>query len=215
MIELYTAATPNGRKISIALEELGLPYSVHRIEIGKGDQHSPEFTRLSPNQKIPAIVDQETGISLFESGAILLYLASKTGRLLPQGEEAYWATIQWLMWQKGGFGPMLGQALHFLKFNPGKSEYAEARFREEATRLYGVLDARLAERPYIAGEEYTIADIASWPWAARHEMQFIDLAQYPNVLRWYLSIAARPAVQRGWAVPIPEEVPMPRGYRDD
>jgi len=215
MIELYTAATPNGRKISIALEELGLKYSVHRIDISKGDQNSPEFTRISPNQKIPAIVDTETGISLFESGAILLYLATRTGRLLPQDPESYWATIQWLMWQKGGFGPMLGQALHFLKFNPGKSEYAEARFRDETRRLYGVLDARLADRPYLAGDAYTIADIASWPWAARHEMQFIDLDEFPNVLRWYLSIAARPAVQSGWAVPIPEEVPLPRGHRDD
>lgn len=215
MIELYTWATPNGRKISIALEELGLPYRVHKINISKGDQHSPEFTRISPNQKIPAIVDQETGISLFESGAILLYLATKTGQLLPEGQEAYWATIQWLMWQKGGFGPMLGQTHHFMKFNPGRSEYAEQRYYKETERLYGVLDARLAERPYIAGEEYTIADIASWPWAARHDMHFIDLDRFPNVLRWYLSIAARPAVQRGWAVPIPEEVPLPRGHRDD
>ena len=215
MIDLFTWATPNGRKISIALEELELPYRVHKIDIVKGDQHSAEFTRISPNQKIPAIVDTDTGISLFESGAILMYLADKAGRLLPAEGAAHWATLQWLMWQKGGFGPMLGQAHHFLKFNPGKSEYAEDRYHRETRRLYGVLDAQLAERPYIAGEEYTIADIASWPWAARHEMHFIDLDHYPNVLRWYLSIAARPAVQRGWAVPIPEDVPLPRGHRDD
>ncbi len=215
MIDLYTWATPNGRKVSIALEELELPYTVHKIDINKGDQRSEAFTRISPNQKIPAIVDHETGISLMESGAILIYLAGKAGRLLPREHDAYWATIQWLMWQKGGFGPMLGQAHHFLKFNPGKSEYAEDRYRRETERLYGVLDTQLAERPFVAGDEYTIADIASWPWAARHEMHFIDLERYPNVLRWYLTIAERPAVQRGWAVPIPEEVPLPRGYRDD
>jgi GST-like protein len=214
MIDLYTWATPNGRKISIALEELGLPYRVHAIDINKGDQHSEEFTRISPNQKIPAIVDHDTGITLMESGAILFYLADKTGCLLPKEPEAYWNTIQWLMWQKGGFGPMLGQANHFLKFNPGKSAYAEQRYLGEAERLYGVLDRQLAGQPWVAGEEYTIADIATWPWAARHDMHLVDLEHFPNVKRWYLSIADRPAVQRGWEVPIPAEVPRP-GEHDD
>lgn len=214
MIDLYTWATPNGRKVSILLEELGLPYTVHKIDISKGEQKLPEFTRISPGQKIPAIVDNETRISLMESGAILMYLAQKAGRLLPEDPAGYWQTVQWLMWQKSQFGPMLGQALHFLKFNRGKSEYAEDRFSAEAHRLYGVLDRRLEERSYVAGDEFTIADIAIWPWAARHDFQSVDLHDYPNALAWYLSIARRPAVQAGWAVPIPEEVPIPRRHDD-
>jgi len=211
MIELYTWATPNGRKVSIALEELGLPYQVHAIDISRGDQHTPEFTAISPNQKIPALVDRETGIALMESGAILLYLAEKAGRLLPAEPKQHWATIQWLMWQKGGLGPMLGQAHHFLKFNPGKSSYAEERYHREAQRLYGVLDRQLAAGEYIAGDEYTIADIASFPWVSRFEFQSIDLADYPNVRAWYLRTARRPAVIAGYAVPIPDKVPMPPG----
>jgi len=211
MIELYTWATPNGRKVSIALEELGLPYQVHAIDISRGDQHTPEFTAISPNQKIPALVDRETGIALMESGAILLYLAEKAGRLLPSEPKQHWATIQWLMWQKGGLGPMLGQAHHFLKFNPGKSSYAEERYHREAQRLYGVLDRQLAAGEYIAGDEYTIADIASFPWVSRFEFQSIDLADYPNVRAWYLRTARRPAVIAGYAVPIPDKVPMPPG----
>lgn len=211
MIDLYTWATPNGRKISIALEELGLPYEVHPVNIGQGEQFSAEFSEISPNQKIPAIVDRETGIRLMESGAILMYLAQKVGKLLPADPAIYWDTIQWLMWQKGGFGPMLGLALHYLKFNRGKSEYSEARYEKETHRLYGVLDRRLSGREYIVGGEYTIADIASWPWVARHEFQTVDLNDYPNVLDWYLRIAARPAVQAGWSVPVPDEVPMPKG----
>jgi GST-like protein len=210
MIDLYTWATPNGRKISIALEELGLPYKVHPINITKGEQHGAEFTAISPNQKIPAIVDLETGTSLMESGAILLYLAQKAGKLLPSEPEKYWQTIQWLMWQKGGFGPMLGLALHYLKFNRGKSEYSEARYEKETHRLYGVLDRQLDGRDYIVANDYTIADIASWPWVARHEFQTVDLHDYPNVLAWYLRIADRPAVQAGWAVPVPDSVPMPK-----
>jgi GST-like protein len=210
MIDLYTWATPNGRKISIALEELGLPYKVHPINITKGEQHGAEFTAISPNQKIPAIVDLETGISLMESGAILLYLAQKAAKLLPSEPEKYWQTIQWLMWQKGGFGPMLGLALHYLKFNRGKSEYSEARYEKETHRLYGVLDRQLDGRDYIVANDYTIADIASWPWVARHEFQTVDLHDYPNVLAWYLRIADRPAVQAGWAVPVPDSVPMPK-----
>jgi GST-like protein len=209
MIELYTWSTPNGRKVSIALEELGLSYRVHAIDISRGDQHTAEFTAISPNQKIPAIVDDESGISLMESGAILLYLAEKTGRLLPAAPKQRWATIQWLMWQKGGLGPMLGQAHHFLKFNPGKSSYAEERYHREAKRLYGVLDRQLAASEFVAGDRYTIADIASFPWVSRFEFQGIDLGEFPHVHAWYLRIARRPAVVAGYAVPVAEEVPMP------
>ena len=211
MIDLYTWATPNGRKISIALEELGLPYEVHPINISEGEQFSTEFSAISPNQKIPAIVDRENGIRLMESGAILMYLAQKAGKLLPADPVKYWETIQWLMWQKGGLGPMLGLALHYLKFNPGKSAYSEERFQKETHRLYGVLDRALSGRDFIVDGEYTIADIASWPWVARHEFQNVDLNDYPNVLAWYLRIAERPAVHAGWAVPVPDEVPMPKG----
>lgn len=210
MIDLYTWATPNGRKISIALEEFGLPYEVHAINITRGEQFSPEFTEISPNQKIPAIVDRETGVKLMESGAILLYLARKTGKLLPADQAKYWETIQWLMWQKSALGPMLGLALHYLKFNRGKSEYSEARYEKETHRLYGVLNRQLDGRDFIVGDEYTIADIASWPWVARHEFQTVDLHDYPAVLDWYLRIAGRPAVKAGWAVPVPDEVPMPK-----
>jgi GST-like protein len=209
MIDLYTWSTPNGRKVSIALEELRLAYKVHPVNIFEGQQRSPEFTAISPNQKIPAIVDQKTGIALMESGAILLYLANKAGKLLPQEPQKYWDTIQWLMWQKGGLGPMLGQAHHFLKFNPGKSSYAEARYHEEAQRLYGVLDRQLARREFIAGGEYTIADIATFPWVSRFDFQRIDLRDFPNVLDWYLRIARRPAVVRGYSVPNPDKVPLP------
>jgi GST-like protein len=211
MIDLYTWATPNGRKISIALEELGLPYEVHPINIGEGEQFSTEFSTISPNQKIPAIVDRENGIRLMESGAILMYLAQKAGKLLPAEPKKYWETIQWLMWQKGGLGPMLGLALHYLKFNPGRSAYSEERYQKETYRLYGVLDRALSGRDFIVDGEYTIADIASWPWVARHEFQNVDLNDYPNVLTWYLRIAERPAVRAGWAVPVPDEVPMPKG----
>lgn len=210
MIDLYTWATPNGRKISIALEELGLPYEVHPINISEGEQFSTEFSAISPNQKIPAIVDRENGIRLMESGAILMYLAQKAGKLLPADPVKYWETIQWLMWQKGGLGPMLGLALHYLKFNPGKSAYSEERYQKETHRLYGVLDRALSGRDFIVDAEYTIADIASWPWVARHEFQNVDLNDYPNVLAWYLRIAERPAVHAGWAVPVPDEVPMPK-----
>ncbi len=214
MIDLYTWATPNGRKVSIALEELGLPYKVHAVNITRGEQFSADFTEISPNQKIPAIFDRENGIKLMESGAILLYLAQKTGRLLPSDHNLYWQTIQWLMWQKGGLGPMLGLALHYLKFNRGKSEYSEARYEKEAHRLYRVLNRQLEGREYLVNEEYTIADIACWPWVARHEFQTVDLNDYPNVLSWYLRIAQRPAVQAGWSVPVPDEVPMPGGAED-
>ena len=209
MIELHTWSTPNGRKVSIMLEEVGLPYSVHPVDIGKNEQFNPAFLKISPNNRIPAIVDRDNGMSLFESGAILMYLAEKTGKLWPKTGEAHWRTVEWLMWQMGGFGPMLGQAHHFLKFNVGKAPYAEERYGTETKRLYGVLDRRLAEVEYVAGD-YSIADISIWPWASRFEWQQIDLQQFPNVLRWYRAIAARPAVQKGYHVPVQQpSIPMP------
>ncbi len=209
MIELHTWSTPNGRKVSIMLEEVGHPYSVHPVDIGKNEQFNPAFLKISPNNRIPAIVDRDNGMSLFESGAILMYLAEKTGKLWPKTGEAHWRTVEWLMWQMGGFGPMLGQAHHFLKFNVGKAPYAEERYGTETKRLYGVLDRRLAEVEYVAGD-YSIADISIWPWASRFEWQQIDLQQFPNVLRWYRAIAARPAVQKGYHVPVQQpSIPMP------
>ncbi len=204
-LDLYTWTTPNGRKLSIALEELELPYRVHPINIGKGEQHTPEFLAISPNNKIPALVDPEgpggEPIALFESGAILLYLAEKTGRLMPTEPVARLAALQWLMWQMGGFGPMLGQAHHFRRFAQEKIPYAIDRYTSETRRLYGVLDKRLAEAEFLAGEEYSMADIATFPWAARHEWHGIELADFPQVKRWYDQLAARPAVERGMAVP--------------
>ena len=209
MIDLYTWTTPNGRKVSIMLEEVGLPYTVHPIDINAGDQHRPDFVRVSPNHKIPAIVDHDTGTAMMESGAILLYLADKTGKLVAKGEKARWQTIEWLMWQMGGVGPMLGQVHHFVRFNKGKSAYAEERYLTEAKRLYGVLDARLADREFVA-DDYSVADIAIWPWISRFEWQTIDLGDYPNVKRWYLAIAARPAVLRGYHIPNKlQDIPMP------
>lgn len=211
MIDLYTWTTPNGRKVSIALEEMGLPYTAHAVDIGKNEQFAPEFLAIAPNNRIPAIVDRDTGTALMESGAILIYLADKTGQLLAPSGEARARAIEWLMWQMGGFGPMLGQAHHFLKFNPDASAYASKRFADETRRLYGVLDRRLAGHAFVAGE-YSIADIAIWPWASRYEWQQIDLAEFPNVRRWYLEIAARPAVQRGYHVPkFVSEIPLPAG----
>ena len=206
MIDLYTWTTPNGRKISIMLEELGAPYEAHAVDIGEGEQHNPEFLKISPNNKIPAIVDREGGRSLMESGAILLYLAEKHGRFL--GEDR-WTTIEWLMWQMGGLGPFAGQVHHFLKFNPGEAPYAEERYYNENRRLYGVLDRRLDGRDFIAGE-YSIADIACWPWISRFEWQQIDLGEFPNLRDWYVRIAERPAVQKGYHVPkFANEIPMP------
>lgn len=209
MIDLYTWTTPNGRKVSILLEELGLPYRAHAIDIGKDEQFAPDFLAISPNNKIPAIVDRETGTALMESGAIMIYLADKAGALLPREGEGRYRVLEWLMWQMGGVGPMLGQAHHFLRFNPGKAPYAEERYANEARRLYRVLDERLAERDFVAGE-YSIADIAIWPWISRFEWQGIAIAEFPNVVRWYRAIAQRPAVQRGYDVPKKVgEIPMP------
>ena len=210
MIELYTWGTPNGRKVSIMLEETGLPYRVHPIDINKDEQFAPSFLKISPNNKIPAIVDTESGQSVFESGVILMYLARKSGQLWPQSGTAHWRTLEWLMWQMAGFGPVLGQAHHFLHFNRGKAPYAEARFGTETDRLYGVLDKRLGEAEYVAGD-YSIADIAIWPWAARFEWQGITPSDFPNVTRWFEAVAARPAVRRGYAVPTdPGPVPSMR-----
>jgi len=203
-IELYTWGTPNGRKISILLEELALPYSVHPIDITKDEQFDPAFLAISPNNKIPAVVDPEgpdgQPISLFESGAILIYFAEKTGKLLSADPRARLETLQWLMWQMGSWGPMLGQAHHFRRFAPEQIPYAIDRYTNETRRLYGVLDKRLSEVAYMAGD-YSIADIATFPWAARHEWQGIELADFPNLKRWYDAVAARPAVARGMVVP--------------
>lgn len=209
MIDLYTWTTPNGRKASIALEELGTHYSAHAIDISKDEQFQPDYLRISPNNKIPAMVDGDTGVTLMESGAILVYLADKTGRLLPGKGEARYRVLEWLMWQMGGIGPMLGQAHHFLHFNRGKAPYAEERFRTEARRLYGVLDKRLTGRDFVAGE-FSIADIAIWPWITGFEWQDVDLNDFPEVKRWYLAMAARPAVQKGFQVPkFTRDIPMP------
>jgi GST-like protein len=210
MIDLYTFATPNGRKISIMLEEVGLPYTVHEVDIGKDEQFRPEFLKISPNNKIPAIVDRDTGLAMMESGAILLYLAEKSGMMMPKDESLRWQAIQWLMVQMGSVGPMLGQTHHFVAFNKGKAPYAEERYLRENARIYGMLDRRLAEHPYLA-RDYGIADIATWPWIARFERQTMNLNDFPNLRRWYCAIAERPAVRRGYDVPRRNEaIPMPK-----
>ena len=209
MIDLYTWTTPNGRKASIALEEMGLPYTAHSVDIGKDEQFKPEFLKISPNNRIPAILDRDNGMSLMESGAILIYLAEKSGKLLATSGEKRMRAIEWLMWQMGGPGPMLGQVHHFVKYNPGKAPYAEERYLKEAQRLYGVLNKRLDGREYVA-DDYSIADIAIWPWISRFEWQTIDMKQYPNVLRWYTTIAKKPATVKGYKVPKDVgDVPMP------
>jgi GST-like protein len=204
MIDLYTWSTPNGRKVSIMLEEVGLPYRVHAVNIGKDEQFRPEFLAISPNNKIPAIVDDEgpggKPFSLFESGAILIYLGEKTGRLIPKDPATRLTALQWLMFQMGGLGPMLGQTHHFLRQAKEEVPYAINRYKSETRRLYGVLEKRLGEAEYLAGE-YSIADVASYPWVARHEWHQIALADFPNVKRWYDAIGARPAVQKGMQVP--------------
>ena len=205
MIDLYTWATPNGHKISVMLEEVALPYRVHPVNIGAGEQFAPAYLAINPNGKIPAIVDHEgpTGqpLSLMESGAILLYLADKSGRLLASAGAARYDALQWLMFQMGGVGPMFGQVHHFVRFAKEKIPYAVDRYVTEQKRLYAVLDAHLAQAEYLAGE-YSIADIATYPWVARHEWHPLDLAaDYPQVKRWFDAISARPAVRRGMAVP--------------
>lgn len=201
MIDLYSWPTPNGHKIHIMLEECGLPYRVHAVDIGAGDQFQADFLAISPNNKIPALVDSEgpdgQPISLFESGAILLYLAGKTGQFLGETTREKYQTMQWLMFQMGGFGPMLGQAHHFRIYAPEKIDYAYERYTNEAKRLYGVLDKQLAQNTYLAGEFYSIADIACFPWARSAANQGIDWVDFPYAKRWFDEIAARPAVQRG------------------
>lgn len=201
MIDLYTWPTPNGHKVHIMLEEVGLPYRVHAVDIAAGDQFKPEFLQISPNNRIPALVDPDgpegEPMPLFESGAILVYLAGKTGKFLPESTRGKYETLQWLMWQMGGFGPMLGQAHHFLNYAPEQIPYAMNRYTQEAQRLYRVLDKQLSLGPWVAAGEYTIADIAIFAWARSHENHRIDLADYPHVRRWFDTIAARPAVQRG------------------
>ncbi len=204
MIDLYSWPTPNGHKVHIMLEETGLAYTIHPINIQKGDQFQPEFLKISPNNRIPAIIDQDgpggKPYSLFESGAILIYLAEKTGKFLPTEPTAKYDTLQWLMWQMGGIGPMFGQAHHFRGYAPVEIPYAVDRYTKEAGRLYGILDKRLGESAYLAGPDYTIADIATFPWTRSIDRQGHSLDDFPNVKRWSDAINARPAVQRGCRV---------------
>jgi GST-like protein len=205
VVELYTWGTPNGRKVSVMLEECGLAYRVNRIDLGKGEQFAPAFEAISPSNKIPAIVDPEgpdgQPMSLFESGAILVYLAGKTGRFLPADTRGKYVALQWLMFQMGSIGPFFGQLHHFLRTAKEVVPYAIDRYTKEKNRLYAVLDKRLGEVTYLAGSEYTIADVATYPWVARYEWHKTDLAAFPNVKRWFDAISARPAVKRGMAVP--------------
>jgi GSH-dependent disulfide-bond oxidoreductase len=204
MIDLYTWKTPNGRKVSVMLEECGLRYITHAVDIGKGEQFTPEFLALSPNGKIPAITDaggpDGKPITLFESGAILIYLAAKIGGFLPASDRGKYLALQWLMFQMGGVGPMFGQVHHFLRAAKEQVPYAIDRYVREKDRLYGVLDQRLGAAEYLAGE-YSIADIATYPWVARYDWHKTELGDFPNVKRWYDALSARPAVQRGMAVP--------------
>jgi GST-like protein len=200
MIDFYTWGTPNGRKVSILLEELKLDYQVVPINISNKEQFTEEFLTLSPNNKIPAIYDHDTGISLMESGAIMIYLAEKANQLLSKDLRKRIKVIEWLMWQKAGFGPMLGQAHHFLHYNKGKAPYAEERYRSEANRLYSVLNKQLSKSQFVV-EDYSIADIAIWPWVSRYEWQEINLSEFPNVRSWYKRILAREPVQKGYHIP--------------
>ena len=206
MIDIYFDHTPNGQKVHIMLEECGLPYKLILVDIGKGDQFSADFLKISPNNKVPAIVDHDgpggRSLAMFESGAILQYLAEKTGRVLPADPVHRWDVLQWLFWQMGGFGPMLGQAHHFLAYAPMNPAgpivlpYAQDRYRNETARLYGVLDRQLEGKEHVAGGEYSIADMAIFPWARLHPRQEQDLASFPNVRLWYETMAQRPAVSR-------------------
>ncbi|HEY6201233.1 MAG TPA: glutathione S-transferase N-terminal domain-containing protein [Candidatus Binatia bacterium] len=204
MIDLYTWITPNGRKVSIMLEEIGLRYEVHPVNLGKDEQFEEEFLAINPNNKIPAIIDREgpggKPYTLFESGAILMYLAEKSGKLMPQETAARYQVIQWLMFQMGGVGPMIGQAHYFLRHCPEDQPFGRDRFMTEVVRLYRVMEKRLGEAPYLAGE-YSIADIATYPWIARYEMHRMRLEEYPNVKRWFDALGGREAVKRGMQVP--------------
>ncbi|MCK1970468.1 GSH-dependent disulfide bond oxidoreductase [Franconibacter sp. IITDAS19] len=203
MIDLYYAPTPNGHKVTLFLEEAELDYRLHRVDISKGEQFKPEFLAISPNNKIPAIIDHAPAdgggpLSIFESGAILLYLAEKTGKLLSPELRERQATLQWLFWQVGGFGPMLGQNHHFNHFAPQPVPYAIERYQVETQRLYGVLNKRLEKTPWLGGDGYSIADIAAYPWVMSHERQRIDLNTYPAVNNWFTRIQNRPATERAW-----------------
>ncbi|HKQ95009.1 MAG TPA: glutathione S-transferase N-terminal domain-containing protein [Aestuariivirgaceae bacterium] len=209
MYDLYTWSTPNGRKISIALEEMELPYTVHTVNIDTGEQFLPAFTKISPNQKIPAIVDRETGLSVFESGAILMYLGDKHGKLFPSEGEPRLRAIEWMMWQMSAIGPFLGRAHFFLRNNAGKAPFAEEWFAGEAQRLYRVLEKQLEKTGWVTGD-YSIVDIATFPWIARYSWQRVSLNDFPNVKDWYQRIAARPAVIKGYSVPDPKyRIPSP------
>jgi GST-like protein len=212
MIDVYTWATPNGHKVHIMLEECGLEYKVHPINIGAGDQFGEAFLKISPNNKIPAIVDSDgpdgQPISLFESGAILLYLAGKTGKFLSEDVRGKYEALQWLMFQMGGVGPMLGQAHHFRIYAPEKIEYAVNRYTNEAKRLYGVIDKQLSQHAWLAGDSYSVADIATFPWLRSWQNQGVELDDYPHLKRWFNEIAERPAVKRGVEVLAKERKPM-------
>ena len=212
MIDVYSWATPNGHKVHIMLEECGLEYRVHPINIGAGDQFGDDFLKISPNNKIPAIVDSDgpdgAPISLFESGAILLYLAGKTGKFLPEDVRGKYDALQWLMFQMGGVGPMLGQAHHFRIYAPEKIEYAINRYTNEAKRLYGVIDKQLSQQPWLAVDSYSVADIATFPWLRSWQNQGVELDEYPHLKRWFNEIAERPAVKRGVEVLAKERKPL-------
>lgn len=209
MLDFYTWYTPNGRKVALLLEEIGMEYNTIPINIGKDEQFAPDFLKIAPNNRIPAIVDHDNNdFSLMETGAIMMYLAEKSGQFLETADrDKYWRTIEWLMWQMGGVGPMFGQVHHFTKYNPGKAPYAQERYEKEARRLYGVLDRRLEGREFIV-DDYSIADMAVWPWTARHNWQEINLNDFPNVRRWYMTILERPAAKRAWNVPENDQ-PLP------
>ena len=200
MIDLYTFTTPNGRKASIMLEEVGLDYNVHKIDITKGEQFAPEYIAINPNSKIPAIVDRDADMTVFESGAILIYLAEKTGKLLPTEQKQRFQVIEWLMFQMGSVGPMFGQYNHFNRFAPEKIPYAIERYKQETLRLYGILDKQLSDREFIC-EDYSIADIATFPWVASYDFMGLTLDEHPNLKRWVETVGQRPAVQRGMKVP--------------
>lgn len=201
MIDLYTFTTPNGRKASIMLEEVELDYTVHSIDITKNEQFTPEFVAINPNSKIPAIVDRDVDITVFESGAILIYLAEKTGKLLSSETKQRFRTIEWLMFQMGSVGPMFGQYNHFYKFAPEKIPYAIARYKKETLRLYDVLNTQLSKTEYISGDDYSIADIAIYPWIASYPFMELSLEEHSDLKRWYETIQQRPAVDRGMNIP--------------
>ena len=203
MIDLYTSETPNGWKATITFEEIGMPYKVHAIDLGEGDQKKPEFLKLNPNGRIPAMVDRdEDNLTIFESGAIMLYLAEKSGQLMPTDLKGRYDVIQWVMFQMGGIGPMQGQANVFFRYFPEKYQPAINRYQHEVKRLYTVLDGRLADREYLAGD-YSIADIANWSWVSLHDWAGVEIDDLPNLKRWADTIAERPAVQRGIVIPKP------------